>query len=144
MQFYFQIKKKTLEAGYMILPIQDNEYVITDAYGKRDPVIIGNKTSKDFHSGTDFAAKKGTPVRSTAKGNVIDTGYSEIYGNYIEIRHTETTTTFYAHLDSVNIKVGNSVKGGQIIGTVGSTGFSTGPHLHYEIKVNNIPINPHF
>lgn len=82
-------------------------------------------------------------MRATADGFIIDKGYNDIFGNYIEIRHSETTTTFYAHMDTTNVNKGDTVKGGEVIGTVGSTGFSTGPHLHYEVRINGKPVDPH-
>ena len=137
-------EKQTLNAGYMIMPIQEGNYTVTDPYGKREPVVINGKKSKDFHNGTDFAAAKGTVVRSSADGTIIKKGYDDTFGNYLEIKHTETTTTFYAHMDIIDVNMGDEVSGGEEIGTVGSTGFSTGPHLHYEIRKDGKAIDPHF
>ena len=137
-------EKITLEAGYMILPIQEGYFTITDAYGKRSPVIINGVSSKDFHEGTDFAAKNGTPVRAVYKGTVTKKGFDKTFGNYMEIKHSESTTTFYAHMSATYSDIGDTVSGGETIGLVGSTGFSTGPHLHYEIRIDGTPINPHF
>ena len=137
-------EKNTLDAGLLILPIEEGKFTVTDSFGKRTPVVIDGKKGKDFHNGTDFAALKGVPIRAVASGEVKDKGYNSIFGNYLEIRHSETTTTFYAHMDSVKVNKGDYVKGGETIGTVGSTGFSTGPHLHYELRINGKPTDPHF
>ena len=127
----------------MILPIEENKYEVSSPYGKRIPIEINGKKGKDFHNGTDFSAPKGTPVRATANGTVIQVGYNDTFGNYVEIRHSESTTTFYAHMDTTNINVNDIVSGGEVIGTVGTTGFSTGPHLHYEIRIDGKPSDPH-
>jgi murein DD-endopeptidase MepM/ murein hydrolase activator NlpD len=96
------------------------------------------------HRGIDYAAPAGTPVRSVADGVVISRGWSTGYGNTVEIRHNQTYTTLYAHLRGFapNIARGANVNMGDVIGYVGSTGWATGPHLHYEFKVNGRHVNP--
>ena len=96
------------------------------------------------HKGTDYAAKKGTPVKVTGDGVVTRADYSESYGNIIDVLHFNTYTTRYAHLNnfSNNIKVGAKVLQGDVIGYVGSTGLATGPHLHYEFHINGKHTNP--
>ncbi len=96
------------------------------------------------HKGTDYAAKKGTPVKVTGDGVVTRADYSESYGNIIDVLHFNTYTTRYAHLNnfSNNIKVGTKVLQGDVIGYVGSTGLATGPHLHYEFHINGKHTNP--
>lgn len=86
------------------------------------------------HTGMDFAAKTGTNVRSVAGGIVKRTGYDKAYGNYMAVGHKDGTTSFYAHLSSVNAKAGQKVKSGQNIGKVGNTGRSFGSHLHFEVR----------
>ncbi len=97
-----------------------------------------------MHKGVDFAAKTGTPVYAAGDGLIERANIYGGYGKYIRIRHTSEYKTAYAHLHKFakTIKKGKSVKQGQVIGYVGSTGRSTGPHLHYEILLNNKQINP--
>ncbi len=95
------------------------------------------------HRAIDYAASSGTPIRATADGTVVSAGWSKAgYGNLISIRHNSTYSTNYAHLSKFAVKSGQKVKQGQTIGYVGSTGFSTGPHLHYEMVKNGTKINP--
>lgn len=100
------------------------------------------RKTRRMHTGVDYAAASGTPVKSTADGTVIRAGRAGGYGNLIEVQHSDGTTSRYAHLSSIDTRVGAPVKQGQIIGKVGSTGMSTGPHLHFEIRKNNSPIDP--
>jgi len=94
------------------------------------------------HRGVDYAAPTGTPVYSTGDGKVLEAGYSKANGNYVFIQHGQMYTTKYLHLHNKKVRTGESVDQRQIIGTVGSTGYSTGPHLHYEFLVNGIHRNP--
>lgn len=95
------------------------------------------------HKGTDFAAPTGTPVKASGDGVVTFSGWNGGYGKFVRIRHNNTYTTAYAHLHHINkgLKVGSKVRQGQIIGQVGSTGASTGPHLHYEVIRNNVHVD---
>lgn len=95
-----------------------------------------------LHKGIDIANRTGTPVSATASGLVIFAGWDGGYGNKIVIYHMDKYTTVYAHLSNIGVSVGDEVKQGQVIGKVGSTGHSTGSHLHYEVYVNNQPQNP--
>ena len=97
---------------------------------------------REFHSGVDIAAHKGTPVRATANGTVSFAGYKGSYGKAVSINHGFGILTRYAHLSSLHVKKGQNVVRGDVIGEVGSTGRSTGPHLHYEVRLNDIPVNP--
>ena len=95
------------------------------------------------HRAIDYAAPVGTPIRSVGDGTVIQAGWSKAgYGNLTSIRHNTTYTTNYAHQSKIIVRVGQRVVQGQVIGYVGSTGFSTGPHLHYEMVKNGVKINP--
>lgn len=95
------------------------------------------------HRAIDYAAAAGTPIRAVGGGIVVYAGWnSQGYGNFVSIRHNETYTTNYAHQSKILVKVGQAVKQGEIIGKVGSTGLSTGPHLHYEIVKHGSKINP--
>ena len=108
-------------------------------YGMRiDPIY---KTLK-FHSGMDFSANVGTPVYVTGNGKVVQAGWDGLYGKCIVIDHGFGYTTRYAHLNKISVKVGQQVKRGETIGEVGSTGKSTGPHLHYEVHVMGQVVNP--
>ncbi len=95
-----------------------------------------------FHAGVDFAAARGTPVVAARSGEVIDTGNDSTMGNYILLQHSGGFTTFYGHLDTVVVSLKDSVTSGMIIGTVGSTGTTTGSHLHFEIRHDTDPRDP--
>jgi murein DD-endopeptidase MepM/ murein hydrolase activator NlpD len=109
-------------------------------YGYRsDPF---NSARAEFHPGLDFQGKKGEAVRCTANGRVIYAGWFSGYGNCVRIAHNNGIETLYGHLSKIFVKVGRQVSTGDTIGAVGSTGHSTGPHLHYEVRVNGRPVNP--
>jgi murein DD-endopeptidase MepM/ murein hydrolase activator NlpD len=95
-----------------------------------------------YHKGTDYGAPTGTPVRTVANGVVTFAGQQGGYGNYVVIRHPNSTATAYAHLERIAVRVGQRVQQGQNIGTVGSTGTATGPNLHFEYLVKGVPTNP--
>jgi len=115
--------------------------VISSHFGNRKHPILGY-TKK--HKGIDFAARKGTPLFAAGDGVITRIGRNGGYGNYIRIKHNNQYDTAYAHLSKFarNLKRGRRVKQGQIIAYVGSTGSSTGPHLHFEILKNNVQVNP--
>jgi murein DD-endopeptidase MepM/ murein hydrolase activator NlpD len=94
------------------------------------------------HRGVDYAAPTGTPVYSSGDGRVLEAGYTKANGNYVFIQHGQTYTTKYIHLHRKKVRTGQSVKQRQVIGTVGATGYATGPHLHYEFLVNGVHRNP--
>lgn len=97
----------------------------------------------DFHPGVDIANNVGTPIRATADGRVTAAGWNAGgYGNMVDIDHGNGIVTRYGHASQVLVSVGQTVKRGQIIAYMGNTGFSTGPHLHYEVRVNGNPVNP--
>ena len=106
---------------------------------KRKPPI--HKKIK-AHRGVDYAAPRGTPVYSAGDGKVIAAGYSKANGNYVFVQHGQTYITKYLHLNKKKVRKGQSVRQRQLIGTVGSTGYATGPHLHYEFLVNGVHRNP--
>ena len=113
---------------------------LSSSYGMRKHPILGyNK----MHKGTDFAAPTGTPIMASGSGVIEMSQRNGAYGNYIRIRHNSKYKTAYAHLSKYakGVRKGARVRQGQIIGYVGSTGRSTGPHLHYEVLVNNKRIN---
>lgn len=122
-----------------ILPINVTDYTMSSGYGfRRDPIYGAAK----FHEGLDFAASTGTDVFATADGNVSVARRAAGYGNCIDIDHGYNYMSRYAHLSEILVKEGEPVKRGQLIGKVGSTGKSTGPHLHYEVRFKNEPQNP--
>lgn len=95
-----------------------------------------------MHTGVDFRAEHGSPVRATAPGKVVTAEYSGGYGNMVEIEHIGGVSTRYAHLSAIAVSVGQTVAAGAVLGRVGSTGRSTGPHLHYETRINDEPLDP--
>lgn len=120
---------------------------ITSPYGARTPICVNGKCNSGWHDGTDFGAPEGTPVQSIADGTVTYASCEGNYGCHVQIEHQingNTITSLYAHLktDSINVKVGQSVEVGDLIGSVGNTGFSDGDHLHFEIWVNGERIDP--
>lgn len=112
---------------------------ITSEFGSRENPIHGGQ---EFHSGLDISAGTGTPVKATADGIVSFSGWSAGNGNLVVIEHGFGYSTFYAHNSSIAVRVGQKVKRGEIIAHVGSTGNTTGPHLHYEVWHNGKPVNP--
>ena len=112
---------------------------ITSTFGYRiDP--FNRRVSR--HNAMDISARHGTPVCATASGRVVEAGYDGDFGNKIVIGHGNGMETVYAHLSKMDVKPGQTVKRGDIIGRVGTTGRSTGAHLHYEVHVNGTPVNP--
>jgi murein DD-endopeptidase MepM/ murein hydrolase activator NlpD len=95
-----------------------------------------------MHSGVDFRGDSGDPVRATAAGKVTSAAWNGGYGKMVEIDHGNGFTTRYGHLSEISAKAGQSVRAGQIIGRVGSTGRSTGPHLHYETRIEGDAVDP--
>lgn len=115
-------------------------FAINSRFGMRR---LGGEPGARQHKGIDIAAPKGTSVTTTSEGRVIRIGHDPSgFGNFIEVRHPNGLTSLYAHLSRVDVTTGASVQQGQRIGLVGSTGYSTGPHLHFEIRRNGNPINP--
>ncbi len=108
-------------------------------YGYRIDPINGHRA---FHTGVDIVANVGTPVMAAAGGVVSTSGYNSEYGNMIDVDHDNGLTSRYAHLSKRLVKVGDVVMKGQRIGLVGNTGRTTGPHLHFEVRENGIPLNP--
>ncbi len=135
---YYDIKGKSITKSLMKTPI--NGARLSSSYGMRKHPILGyNK----MHKGTDFAAPSGTPIMASGTGIVTRARWCGGGGNCVKIRHNSTYETVYAHMKAFarGVKEGKKVKQGQIIGYVGSTGLSTGPHLHYEVIVNGKKVN---
>lgn len=112
---------------------------VTSRFGSRNsPGGIGS----NYHPGIDIANSIGTPVIATADGTVVESGWSSGYGQTVEIDHGNSITTLYGHNSQIVVSSGQSVKKGQLIAYLGNTGYSTGPHLHYEVRVNGNAVNP--
>lgn len=123
-----------------IQPVSESKLrQMASGYGyRRDPVYGTTK----FHEGMDFSAPIGTPIYATGKGRVIAAGWESGYGNAVVIDHGYNYVTRYAHMSKIYARVGQTVERGEKIGEVGNTGKSTGPHLHYEVRLRNVPQNP--
>ena len=135
---YYDIKGKSITKSLMKTPI--NGARLSSSFGMRKHPILGyNK----MHRGTDFAAPSGTPIMASGSGTITRARWCGGGGNCVKIKHNSTYQTVYAHMKSFakGVKEGRKVKQGQIIGYVGSTGLSTGPHLHYEVIVNGKKVN---
>lgn len=130
-------KLSFLKAKPSIIPVKGK---ITAAYGYRKNPFTGR--GSEFHKGVDIAAKLGTQVVATADGIITYAAWKSGYGNMVIISHGYGFNTVYAHNSSIVAKVGEKVKRGQVISKVGSTGRSTAPHLHYEIKLNGKNVDP--
>ncbi len=120
----------------MVLPL-DGE--ITSEFGVRTHPITNDLR---FHAGIDIAAEKGTNIHSAFDGEVIEADYDQWNGNYLKIKHENDIMTVYCHCEKLNVKKGQKIRAGEVIATVGSTGSSTGPHLHFELRIDNISYNP--
>lgn len=115
-------------------------YAINSRFGMRR---LGGEGAARAHNGVDMAAPTGTGVFASAEGVVVRTGYQpEGYGRFVEVAHPNGMTTKYAHMSRVDVATGMAVAGGDRLGLVGSTGYSTGPHLHFEVRRGGSPINP--
>lgn len=121
----------------MINPVINGR--ITSEFGSRIHPISNQLT---FHAGIDIAADKGTPIYSAFDGKVLVSDYDEWNGNFLKIQHEDDLMTVYCHCDSLNVKKGDVIRAGEVIGYVGSTGSSTGPHLHFELRIDNVSYNP--
>jgi len=122
-----------------ICPLSSSNFKLSSTYG----LSVHPLTKKErMHKGVDWKAPLGTPIQSAGDGVVLEAGQKGNYGNCIIIVHDEIYQTLYAHLQKIDVKVGDRVTLGQQIGSVGTTGMSTGPHLHYEVIRNGVKVNP--
>ena len=129
MQSQWQQDMNRLDRVPTLLPLS-GEYLLTSSFGVRaDPMTH----LPSMHEGIDFVAPVGTPVMVTAPGKVVRAEYSGAYGNMVEVSHEEGFVTRYAHLKTIFVKPGQSLERLSLVGTLGNTGRSTGPHLHYEV-----------
>jgi murein DD-endopeptidase MepM/ murein hydrolase activator NlpD len=124
--------------GVMQWPVPAS-YDLSSPFGWRMHPILGYRR---FHAGIDIAAPSGSAIVAAGSGSVIQAGYNGGYGNVTMIDHGNGVVSVYAHQSSIGVSVGEQVSKGQRIGAVGSTGLSTGPHLHFEVRINGNPVNP--
>jgi murein DD-endopeptidase MepM/ murein hydrolase activator NlpD len=115
------------------------EVEFTSGFGVRSDPFLGRPA---MHTGLDFRAATGDPVRATANGKVVSSGWAGGYGRMVEVDHGNGLSTRYGHMSEINVRVGDQIKIGQVIGAVGSTGRSTGPHLHYETRIDGEAVDP--
>jgi murein DD-endopeptidase MepM/ murein hydrolase activator NlpD len=136
---YYSSDGKSLKSSFLRSPLEFSR--VTSNFGRRlHPVLLNWRD----HRGVDFGAPVGTPVRATSDGVVTFVGNQSGYGNLIVLKHSGNVSTAYAHLSAFtpNLRVGNTIEQGQTIGRVGATGRVTGPHLHYEVRINNVAYDP--
>jgi murein DD-endopeptidase MepM/ murein hydrolase activator NlpD len=133
-------KEKLLASIPTIMPVSKEKIRITSLFGWRKNPF--NRNTRSFHSGVDFAGKPGTPIYATGDGVVEGNSRMSGYGIVVLINHGYGYKTMYAHLSKASVKPGEKIKRGQVIGKLGTTGASTGPHLHYEVLKNGQRVNP--
>ncbi len=133
---YFEDKRSLYASTPSLWPVRG---WVTSHFGNRMSPFSG---IEKFHEGIDIAAQTGTPIVAPADGVVIKAGFGTGYGNMVEISHGYGIKTIYAHNSRLNVKAGQRVRRGDIISYVGDSGSSTGPHLHYEVRLNGLPVNP--
>jgi murein DD-endopeptidase MepM/ murein hydrolase activator NlpD len=134
---YYTLDGKSLETSYLASPMEFSR--VTSGFAMRfHPVLHRWKA----HLGTDYGAATGTPVRTVGEGVVEFAGEQNGFGNVVIVKHNNTDETFYAHLSRIDVKTGQAVNQGQLVGAVGATGWATGPHLHFEFRVNGVHQDP--
>lgn len=134
---YYGFDGQSSRKSYLASPLEFSR--VSSGYGMRFHPISGQQKA---HLGVDYAAPTGTPVRTIGDGVVTFAGWQRGYGNVIQIQHKDNQTTLYAHLSRIDVSKGQRVNQGDRVGAVGSTGASTGPHLHFEFRTNNVPQDP--
>ena len=135
---FFDEKGKNLRRAFLQAPVQFSR--ISSRYNKRRRISYYGRTKP--HYGTDFAAPVGTPIRATASGTVVAAGYTRGNGNYVTIRHNGTYKTQYLHMKKRKVRKGQQVKQGDLIGTVGMTGYTSGPHVCYRFWKHGKQVDP--
>ncbi len=131
-----RVMKGKLSSSPTVWPLRGR---LNSSFGYRRAPFTGRRS---FHKGIDIKGRIGAPIIATARGVVKKAGFDGAYGILVEIDHGGGISTLYAHMKSHNVKVGQEVKRGDVVGLVGMTGRTTGPHLHYEIRVGGAPVNP--
>ncbi|MBM7071033.1 peptidoglycan DD-metalloendopeptidase family protein [Shewanella sp. 202IG2-18] len=135
---YYSDEGRSMRKAFLRSPVDFNR-VSSNFNPRRLHPVTGRVKP---HRGVDYVAKVGTPIKAAGRGKVIASSYNKYNGHYVFIKHNDTYTTKYLHLKKRKVRKGQSVKQGQIVGTLGSTGRVTGPHLHYEFIVNGVHRNP--
>lgn len=133
---FFSERNNVISSLPLISPTQG---VFTSGFGVRSSLLDGRLR---MHEGLDITGREGTPVVSTAQGKVIFSGVVRAYGRTVVIDHGNNVETWYAHLKNATVEDGQQVNRGEVIGELGSSGVSSGMHLHYEVRVNNVPVDP--
>ena len=142
---FFCIPNGTLDGttrAYLLHPLYRfplESGILTSSFGKRPSPFTGKPS---YHPGIDLAAPTGSPVFACTSGIIKEISFNRIYGNYIILLHQDGKESLYGHLSKVLVNLHDKIKSGRIIGEVGSTGLSTGPHLHFEIRVKGMPQDP--
>lgn len=134
---YYTLKGDSLRRAFLASPVPYSRR--TSGFGMREHPILHTQRA---HLGVDYAAPTGTPVISVADGVVSESGYQGAFGNMVVIQHNARQSTVYAHLSRINVKRGQTLKQGDLVGAVGTTGLSTGPHLHFEFRINGRHVDP--
>ncbi|MBA2340050.1 MAG: peptidoglycan DD-metalloendopeptidase family protein [Pyrinomonadaceae bacterium] len=132
--------ESALEERARVPSIWPVEGYLTDGFGMRRAPF--DNSAVEFHAGQDVAAGWGTSVAAAGNGTVTFAGVQNGYGQLVVVDHGNNLTTRYGHLSSIDVSAGQTVKRGDCVGSVGSTGRSTGPHLHYEVRIGDTPVNP--
>ena len=134
---YYTLKGDSLRRAFLASPVPYSRR--TSGFGMREHPILHTQRA---HLGVDYAAPTGTPVMSVADGVVVESGFQGAFGNMVVVQHNARQSTVYAHLSRMNVKRGQTIKQGDIVGAVGTTGLSTGPHLHFEFRINGRHVDP--
>ena len=134
-----QVQRKTWDSTPSIIPVEVNDYWFSSGFGWRRSPFTG---LKEFHNGLDISSRKGTPIIAPATGKVIKKGYDKYLGKYVKIDHGQDVVSTYGHLSGFNVSPGQKVVRGDVVGFMGSSGLSTGHHLHYMVKIKNRCVNP--
>ena len=134
---YYTMDGDSLRRAFLASPMPYSRR--TSGFGMREHPILQTMRA---HMGVDYAAPIGTPVISVADGVVVESSFHGAYGNMVVIQHNANQSTAYAHLSRMNVRKGQAIKQGEVVGAVGSTGLSTGPHLHFEFRINGRHVDP--
>lgn len=134
---YYTLDGKSLDTSYLASPMEFSR--VTSGFAMRFHPVLHRWRA---HLGVDYGAESGTPVRSVGDGVVEFAGEQNGFGNVVIVKHNNTDQTFYAHLSRIDVKPGQAVNQGQHVGAVGATGWATGPHLHFEFRVNGVHRDP--
>ena len=135
---YYTKDSQLYWASKLVKPVEEKK--ISSQFGQKR--YVNNSKTPERHSGIDYAAPLGTPVYAAAQGKVEFAGFLALSGNTVVIEHGLGLKSYYFHMDSLNVSTGDMVNQSQQIGAVGTTGYSTGPHLHFQVSIENQPVNP--